>query len=314
MKKSVSIPTLCALCVIAFNAAWGGGAAITHKVADGKGSFQAVLANGATANTAAGDTAALPPGVAEHTFIVKNASGQVTITPMLGFYVYDGDTISRIEWIELSNLIDPPPTARQYRVDEMPADVAGYKAEHCDGCNFEVYYKSSAAPAWAYLFAASSASSDFYAIAVDLDGTTAFPHTYTNNWAARDFNVELCLDAAGEWAGRAGLIYENDATDGSVWWFYEFRIVTTGAGCNTYPKPLSPGGSYISGALNGQTPTGYGGTYKTVDSANWDNDDHQITFMGQAKLPSAGDMVFELDEVSGSATCKYEIGFYYTSE
>lgn len=158
-------------------------------------------------------------------------------------------------------------------------------------------------------------SADAQYIVIDLDDTTNYNHTNTDGVWLKAVDISGCVDGnTGLWEVRLGVVVENDATDGSVWWFAGY-LFGHGSGCDISPKKISwPEYDGIDLVLDGNTPRSMTTMTKDTDDTDWDNDDNKITFVLTQTPPEPGDIVADVIELVNENKLKFTVGIVYRTE
>jgi hypothetical protein len=132
MKKIIVLLAMAAM--TAALAVWASSRPAEVKpVLGGKGHWAAALAVDMTTNVSDGITIAAG-GANESAFILKNASGSVTLTPQAGYYI-GGKTI----WTDLNPLAGPS-AAGDIQVYQISCDLVRVSAAGCSGCRWSAYW------------------------------------------------------------------------------------------------------------------------------------------------------------------------------
>jgi len=148
---------------------------------------------------------------------------------------------------------------------------------------------------------------------VDLSDTTNYPHSAGDWIELLGLDIQLNQAGAGQWDMKVGLVTENDATNGSVYWFAVYILSAAGAIAKTLAFTDPKTGTGLPMKITSDKPENWVTNDSDLASANWDNAVANLTDpLGNAnKSPGAGDLVMELTEVSGTTTIDISIRTEY---
>ena len=147
MKKRISIIALGALIAVVImfgTVALAGSAPTRVRSVGGMRAYVYALADGLTGDrtVAAGDSVETY-GMTTHNIGVTNAGGTVTITPWFGFRVYDGSTLSGVEWVSGTDVSCTAGSDDVWIYSDMIADLVRFAAASCSSCNYTITWKGS---------------------------------------------------------------------------------------------------------------------------------------------------------------------------
>ena len=143
-------------------------------------------------------------------------------------------------------------------------------------------------------------------ILVDKSDITNFPHQKDED--LKVFNLRYMIDSAGagDWVVKVGVVLEVDGTNGSVKWFYYNKMA---AALNQIIQTSVP---YNGLSLAGPGDNIISGDAHTA-SVLYQTDVTLANPTGVAVAPAAGDIVVELEEISGTTTIDFSVELEYAN-
>jgi hypothetical protein len=183
---------------------------------------------------------------------------------------------------------------------------------------------SYGAQVYTALMGAEAVAASTAYVLVDLSDTTNFPHNDTN--VIHLLGLRLVAEKAsdGVYDIWAGVITEVDATNGSADWFHVFHVEAVGNATDSTDRVYAVldftwGGSNPDGLslkVNSDESTPHFVTYATQDgNTNWQTDTGLASPAGSGGgstgKPGVGDLVFWVEEVSGSGTIDFALSADY---
>ena len=159
-------------------------------------------------------------------------------------------------------------------------------------------------------------------VLIDLSNTS-YPHTATGQVHLKGLFLNTEKAGDGVYDIWAGVVIENDATNGSVNWFDLFHIEAVGNTVDStdrmyVARDYTLGGSNPQG-LNlfvddsGSTPFFVTNQVATDDST-YENDAEHDSPLDDSSVMAAGDVVILVEEVSGTGTLDFSLLAIYDTE
>lgn len=159
-------------------------------------------------------------------------------------------------------------------------------------------------------------------ILVDLSDTTNFPHTKTNSLNLLGLHMDAEKKSDGVFDFWIGVIYEVDATNGSVQWLdvLHFEHIAANATETTDRMVVSRDytlGGAVPHGINCQVNslgtglTGFVGNQKQADSTTWQTDVDMVNPANTTNHSGAGDLVLWVEEVTNGGSVDFSFTVTY---
>ena len=166
---------------------------------------------------------------------------------------------------------------------------------------------------------AVSASTPY--VLVDLSDVANFAHLGTKelHLLALMLNAEKAPD--GGYDVWVGVVVENDATNGTAEWLHVFHIEAVGNSTDSTDRFAQA----VDFTLGGSVPEGinlavdtandtlqfFRGNQSQAGNTNWQNDENRTSPVGATTQPGVGDLVVEVEEISGTGTIDFSLTAVY---
>jgi len=158
-------------------------------------------------------------------------------------------------------------------------------------------------------------------VLVDLSDVTNFPHSKTQELHLLGLILEAEKAADGAFDVWAGVVTENDATDGSVQWVHAFHLESVTNPTDSTDRAhtqvdFTLGGANFDGincaVVSGALPF-FAGNQTQADNVNWQNDENRVSPVGSTTKPAVGDLVVWVEEVAGTGTIDFSLTALYAA-
>ena len=160
-------------------------------------------------------------------------------------------------------------------------------------------------------------------VLIDLSNAAGYPHTATGQVHLKGLMLNTEKASDGVYDIWAGVVLENDATDGSVSYFDVFHIQAVGNATDSTDRMYVARDYTLGGAnpqgLNlfvddsGSTPfflTNQG----SADDTTYESDDEVTSPLDDTTVMAAGDVIVWIEEVSGTGTLDFSLLAIYDTE
>lgn len=167
-----------------------------------------------------------------------------------------------------------------------------------------------ARPRYAVTLGAEATDADTPYVLVDLSDTTNFPHDKTTELHLLGLILSAEKAGDGVYDVWAGVVTENDGTDGSATWVHVFHLEHVSNSTDSTDRfhaqvDFTLGGANPEGVNLNVTDgalTKFASNLSQANSANWQNDVNRASPVGSTTKVGVGDLVVWVEEVSGSGT------------
>ncbi len=161
-------------------------------------------------------------------------------------------------------------------------------------------------------------------VLIDLDDITIFPNPFEMGKRVERIDLlSLSIDAETHTTGVfdvwVGVVYENDATDGSVKWIHVWHLeedtnATDSAGRAAQQISYTGGGANPEGLncrIISGAPVHFVSNQEQTDSTDWQNDTAIGSSSGTNVAAGVGDIVVWVEEVTNGGTIDFNVTALY---
>jgi len=146
---------------------------------------------------------------------------------------------------------------------------------------------------------------------IDLSDATDWPHTATNEIILKTIAAQGAVSGAHHWYLTAGVVVENDATDGTVIWIDRSHLVSLSGIFDRNHRHFAEHGlnlratddALVYGVANGES-----------ELTTWQNDTAITATVGTTGTVAVGDLVILADEITDGSTLVFSVCVDYDTE